>query len=717
MPGPERVMIGAVTRLVGGGFHHLGHHRESHMPRALSLALATLAAATSSAAEPAASSVAPEPRPAQTVRLGASGFRPPDCAAHVLVPDGQTVLSAPAGELVFTSLATGSETKRVVLEKVNRRAFGHAPRAATLLSGGKRVYLNFDDPSDWAGGVYDTETGRVLFTFDACVYDLSADGSRAVVMHAEGGEKESVRVVDPAAGKVFAEFASPNRDVRGAAISADGTRVALFRYSTSDVRIADAATGKELSRFPVPVVRGSWHAAFSPNGKTVVAANDVDEPVRAWDVATGKQVREFAPKGGASRLLFSADGTRLGAIVARPNTYHPHTLRVWDATTGELLADRDLGAVRLDLILPAGKPAVALGMHSTSGEPVTKFVAATLPGGVFTLTGGHFRSITTIHFTPDGRHVLTADGGQRVVRWDATTGKELDRLTGPGPDGSGGSDSAFRPDGTMIAFTAHASVKLLPLMNGGRVISVGNENSPRLGGWSADGRRFLTHTGAAATVIDTATQKSVGKVAGGPDAEFVLTPDGKTVVSATPVNVPGTGRMECEFAATDVATGKKLASYRGPYASRSRLTPLADNRTVVVTHGEHSGLAWDAVTGKELRLFKHAPVAVSADGKLVVLAVEECIAQPGDLVLAAEWFRELLSERRCKGCGHREAQPYRTRLLVTEWATGATRLDVPNDREGVPPMAFSADGKTLAVAEPGRTTVALWDVSRPAPKR
>src|SRR5688572_28656664 len=146
-------MIGAIARLVGGGVLRPGSCRESLMPRALSLALTALAAATPSAAEPAASPVAPAPRPAPLVRLGTSGFRPPASVAHALMPDGRTVLSAPAGELVCTSLSTGFETKRVVLEKVNRRAFGRAPRGATLLTDGRRVYLDYDEYSDRAGGV------------------------------------------------------------------------------------------------------------------------------------------------------------------------------------------------------------------------------------------------------------------------------------------------------------------------------------------------------------------------------------------------------------------------------------------------------------------------------------------------------------------------------------------------------------------------------------
>lgn len=654
---------------------------------------------------------APDPRPAPQLRLGAPGYVTPPCTAHILMPDGLTVLSASLGELIFTSLATGFETKRVPLEKVNRKFFDRMPRSATLLAGGKRVYLNYDDHSDRAAGVYDIETGKVLFTFDSYVYTLSGDGSRAVVMHAEGDAKQSVRVIESANGKVLSEFKSPKLDIRGAGISADDTRVALFRFDTKDVQIVDA-TGRELTRFPAEVGYGMWQVIFSPDGKTLYGASHVG-PVRAWDITTGKPQREFATKGegGADKIVLSADGSRLGAINSDFYTRQPRHFFVWNTKTGEQLATGDLGAVGADLLLPTGKPAVALGVHLVVGDPVRKFVAATLPGEPLTPTGGHLRSISTIHFTPDGKHALTADGGQRVVKWDALTGKELGRVTGSGTDGLDASDCVFRPDGESIAFTTHSSIKTLNLTNAAKA-SFGLDSWLRIGGWSSDGCRLLIHTASAGTVFDTTTQKPVGTIRMGPESEFALMPDGKTVVTLTPVPAPEPGRTEFEFVATDVATGKKLASSRGPGSTRSWLTPLADNRTVVATFGEHSGAAWDAVTGKQLRWFKHAPMAVSADGKLVVLAVAEALPRPGDLKRVWEWWGGLLAERRGRGCGYREQQPYRTRLLVVEWDTGATRFEVPNNRQGAPPMAFSADGKTLAVVEPTGTTVSLWDVSK-----
>ncbi len=364
-------------------------------------------------------------------------------------------------------------------------------------------------------------------------------------------------------------------------------------------------------------------------------------------------------------------------------------------------------------LAPEPRPA---GTHARLGTPGPP--SARVPGA-------YPRAITSVYFTPDGKHVLTADSKRRVVKW-AGTGAKLTRMDDPAETATDHSESAFRPDGRAVAFTDYVGLKGLDLTGGKRSFATPHTYWTRIGGWSADGRRLLAVHGeivngkwaeTVGTLVDTRTQKVLATVRVGPESELALLPDGATVVTATPKGVPQTGRMEFEFVATDVTTGKKLASYRGPYAYQSRLTPLPDNRTVVVTYGDHSGLIWDAVTGKEVRRFNGAPVAVSADGKLMVLGVNEPLPMPGDLKLAWEWFGDILSPRRGKACGHGFKRDYRTRLLVVDVATGETRFEVPSDREGAPPMAFSPDGKTLAVVEPDDTTVLLWDLTRLAPKR
>lgn len=693
------------------------------MTRIVSFVLVALTPTLSLAADRA-----PDPRPAGTkVRLGTPGFRAQSYASHALMPDGKTIISARGRELVFTSLATGHEVNRVPLEKVERRTFDRWPHVRAILASGTSVLLDYAS-GDGVGGdggfaVFDIKTGDAVFTFDTYVFAVSANASRALVRVSEDwDDKQVVRIVEPDSGKTLAEFKSATRDIYRGAFSDDGTRVAIFRLSTKDVQICDATTGKEVARLPATVQ--VWRALFSPDAKTILTAGDIGA-VQLWDAITGKPIHAFAAKfSGVDKLVFDADGSRVGVIFHKRDPHQvwfpkPSEFRVWDAKTGEPIARSDLEATGIDLVLPTGKPGVALGLHRVTDEPVQKFAVAALRGGILSPTGGHIRAITAIQFTQDGKRVVTADGGRRVVTWDAITGSEIARATDPGETARDGSSAVFRPDGGAVAFTDSLGAKVFDLTTAKRAFSVGDEYSMRLAGWSADGARLLLFINGTGIVFDTKTHKALAKVeADGPESEFALFPNGKVVVSATPKGIPQIGRMEFEFVATDTATGKKLASYRGPYANRSGLTPLLDNRTVVITYGDYSGLIWDAVTGKEVRRFDGAPVAVSADGKLMVLGVNELLPMPGDLKLAWEWFGGLLSrERRGSACGHGFKRDYRTRLLVVDVATGAVRFEVPSEREGAPPMAFSPDGKTLAVVEPDDTTVLLWDLARPASKR
>jgi WD40 repeat protein len=54
---------------------------------------------------------------------------------------------------------------------------------------------------------------------------------------------------------------------------------------------------------------GGGCVAFSPDGKTVVSGGDVG--LRAWDVATGKDLGWFATAVPAHAVQFSADGKTL----------------------------------------------------------------------------------------------------------------------------------------------------------------------------------------------------------------------------------------------------------------------------------------------------------------------------------------------------------------------------------------------------------------------
>jgi WD40 repeat protein len=113
--------------------------------------------------------------------------------------------------------------------------------------------------------------------------------------------------------------------VFGWAIAPDGKTI-LSGSNEKTARLWDVATGKEIRQF-VGHTASIWRVAFAPDGKTVLTAS-TDGTARLWDVATGAEMRRLQGHTDLVRAVaYAPDGKTVVTGSA------DHTARQWHVST------------------------------------------------------------------------------------------------------------------------------------------------------------------------------------------------------------------------------------------------------------------------------------------------------------------------------------------------------------------------------------------------
>ena len=255
---------------------------------------------------------------------------------------------------------------------------------------------------------------RVLRGHQSFVYPalLSPDG---VTIYSGGwdgfvGQPGSLRFWDTATGDLIAATGAADGYIRAAALSADGSRLAVSVCAANEsfnrLDILDTTTGAAVAsvgelggRTFVPQVDS---LAFDPAGQTVFCVNDHDGVAYLVDARTGAVSRsQLLVSGGVAhwRVAWSPDG----------------------ATIAAGYGEQGGGIVLLD---PQSLATVRRWPHGFGG------------------------SLTSVAFSPDSRRILTTSEDQFVRVWDAATGTHLHDL-----DGRGNTlfCAVYSPDGKRIA--------------------------------------------------------------------------------------------------------------------------------------------------------------------------------------------------------------------------------------------------------------------------
>jgi RNA polymerase sigma factor (sigma-70 family) len=223
-------------------------------------------------------------------------------------PDGRRVASAQGHHSLCVWHWAGLEPPRPLPQPVcDALAFSTDGK---ILAGAsyKTVYL------------WDPATGRKLRALPEHPervqrVEFSPDGRRLWTWD----NAKMAHVWELATGKELRRLACPGRDTQRepGAFSPKGRLFAWAERYAPDrpgrIRLFDLAHGYEIRQLPGP--RSAYTClAFSPDGRTLAAADQSGTQVHCWEVASGRERRKFVGhRGQVNALAFSPDGTWLAS--------------------------------------------------------------------------------------------------------------------------------------------------------------------------------------------------------------------------------------------------------------------------------------------------------------------------------------------------------------------------------------------------------------------
>ena len=320
----------------------------------------------------------------------------------------------------------------------------------------------------------------------------------------------------------------------------------------------------------------------------------------AAEASEDKAKTGAAPSGSHSgwvtSVAFSPDGTQIlsGGFDA--------TAKVWDAATAKLIRTFE---------------------HKSTIDRREKIDELT--GDVVKSTADSRRVVSSVAFSPDGKHILTGSfDGMRL--WDIESGEVLRIFAHDEPDQRILS-VAFAPDGSQVlSGGADKTVRLWEAETGNLVVTLqGHFGLVNSVAFSPDGGRALSGDEAMLLLLWDLTR---GKVASGfnpyrPDAHraaimsVAFAPDGKKILS---------GSQDQTLQLRDAATGELLLRIAGDPGPVSGVALSPDGTRVVSGHFgdlDRTLRLWDTATGRLIRVFKGhrgavRAVAFSPDGTRVL---------------------------------------------------------------------------------------------------
>jgi WD40 repeat protein len=256
-----------------------------------------------------------------------------------VAPDGKTTATASGDSTVrLWETTTGKELRVLRGHRYGLRRVAFSPDGRMLASSGGDDFVI----------LWDTRTGREIRRMPGMSVAFSPDG-RILAAGGHTGEGSGtykagiIHIYDPLTGDELRRLIGHHRSVTHVAFSPDGRMLASMedqpvpipsrvpvKQEPSSIRLWDVASGKEGLNFGEGHVAGPL--SFSADGKSLVSAEEGNDRVHFWEVATGKVRQQIRCKPHSTWLAaFAADGRTFATAGRDP------TIRLYAWPTGQEL--------------------------------------------------------------------------------------------------------------------------------------------------------------------------------------------------------------------------------------------------------------------------------------------------------------------------------------------------------------------------------------------
>jgi WD40 repeat protein/serine/threonine protein kinase len=467
--------------------------------------------------------------------------------------------------------------------------------------------------------------------------------------------------------------------------SPDG-KLLLTADGRGNVRLCIAQSGQELFSFKGDIYGG--RAFFSPDGKRI-ASSTGEGVVKVWDVQTGKELLNLT--GAGREPVFSPDGKRLAAghtvRAAGSKDAVAAEVKVWNAETGQELftCQGQMGEISSITFSPDGKH-----LASGSSDNTAKIWDAQTGQEVHTLKG-HNDSVDYLAFTPDANRLVSLGYDRTLKMWDVKTGKELFSLPGRNRR------FAVSPDGKRLATAANEGfVKIWNALTGKELHSLSHSSYSIA--FSRDGKRLASGSGERTVKVwDAVTGKELLTFKGHPNVVMgvLFSPDGTRLASASN---DGTVKLWDATTSPEFRTMSDITHT----ARNAIFSPDGRRLAGIVRHNlqDYSVNIWNVSTGETLHTFSgksgenYLCLAANPDGNQLAVGM-------------AAWDND-------------KKDYVGGEVKIVDSHTGAEVRTIKAHITAVNKVAFSPDGKRLATCNivrgdpagkvDGAGEVKVWDV-------